>query len=56
MGEFRTSIKRLIEFKEKICQFKNKKKAMKATKLSKEECIEAYDFAMKIDFEKINDK
>lgn len=57
IDEFRTSIKRLKEFKEKISEYKNKTDAinylMKETGLSKQDCLEAYDFAMKTDFDKV---
>lgn len=58
MDEFRTSIKRLKELKDTISQFPNKKDAVayliKETGLSKKECSQAYDIAIKIDFEKID--
>lgn len=59
-NEFESSIKSLKEFREKISQFESKKDVlnylMKETNLSKEECREAYDFVMKTDFDKINEK
>jgi len=60
IDEFRTYIKRLKDFKTQISQFENKEAAinylMKETGLSKEECSRAYDIAIKIDFDKINEK
>ncbi len=57
LDELRTSIKSLKEFKEKISEFKNKEDAihylMRETGLSKQDCLEAYNFAMKTDFDKI---
>ncbi len=60
IDEFRTYIKSLKEFKEKISEFKNKKDAinylMKETGLSSEECLNAYDIIIKIDIDKITKK
>ncbi len=60
LDEFRTYIKRMKDFKETIKSFVSKQDAinylMKETGLSKEECTEAYDYAMKIDFDKITGK
>jgi len=56
--DFKNSIKKIEEFKELMLQFNNKKEAIdylvKETGLSNQECSEAYDFAMKTDFSKIN--
>lgn len=55
--EFRSSIDRLEEFKNRMEQFSSQKKAidylMEETKLPKKECLEAYEFIMKLDLEKI---
>lgn len=57
IDEFRTSMQRLKEFKEVISKFESKNEAInyliKETGLSKQECKDAYDFAMKTDFDKI---
>lgn len=57
IDEFRTYIQKMKEFKEIISSFKNKNEAInyliKETGLSKQECKDAYDFAMKVDFDKI---
>lgn len=58
--DFKTSLKGFKEFKEKMSKFKNKKEAIdyliKETGLQEEECSDAYDIVMKIDFEKIDKK
>lgn len=55
--ELENSIKRLNEFKQKMNKFDEKKEAINylvsQTDLSKQECIEAYDFIMKLDLDKI---
>lgn len=57
IDEFRTSMQRLKEFKEIISKFESKNEAInyliKKTGLSKQECKDVYDFAMKTDFDKI---
>lgn len=57
IDEFRTYIKKLEEFKEIISKFDNKNDAIdyliKETGLSKQECSDAYDFAIKTDFDKM---
>ncbi len=59
IDEFKNSINRLKEFKEKMSEFKTKKDAinylMEETGFSKQECIDAYDFTMKIDFDKVKE-
>lgn len=58
VDEFQNYLKTLKEFKEKMNKFANKKDAinylMKETHLPKQDCQNAYDIIMKIDFEKIN--
>ena len=60
IDEFRDLIKKLKEFKEKISKYENKRDAinylMKETSLSKQDCLEAYDFAMKTDIDKVYKK
>ncbi len=55
--EFRTSIKRLEEFKERMGQFESKKETidylMGQTGLSREECMKAYEFVTSVDFRKL---
>lgn len=57
IDEFRTYIKRLEEFKKIISKFNTKNDAIdyliKETNLSKQDCSDAYDFVIKIDFDKI---
>lgn len=57
IDEFRTYIKKLEEFKEIISKFDNKNDAIdyliKETGLSRQECSDAYDFAIKTDFDKM---
>lgn len=57
INEFRTYMQRMTEFKEIISKFDSKDEAInyliKETGLSKQECKDAYDFAMKTDFDKI---
>jgi len=57
INEFRTYIQRLEEFKKIMSKFKSKNEAinylMEETGLSKQECKDAYDFILKIDFSKI---
>lgn len=56
--EFRTSISRLQELKKQVEQFKTKKEAInylvEETKLPYQECQNAYEIVMKIDFDKVN--
>lgn len=51
--EFRSSVDRLEEFQQTMKEFSSKRDAIqyliKETNLSKKECIEAYDFIMKLD-------
>ncbi len=60
IDEFRNYIKRMKEFKSEMSKFKNKDEAvnylMGETGLSKQECTDAYNLTMKIDFEKIDMK
>lgn len=55
--EFRSSVDRLEEFQKIMKEFSSKKEAVeyltKETYLSERECIEAYDFIMKLHLEKI---
>lgn len=55
--DFRNYIKNFEEFKQMVSKFSNKKEAvhylMEETGLSKQECSDAYDLAMKLDFDKI---
>ena len=55
--EFRISMQRLKEFKKIVSKFESKNEAInyliKKTGLSKQECKDVYDFAMKTDFDKI---
>ena len=57
IDEFRYSMHRMEEFKEIISKFNSRDEAvndlMKETGFSKQECKEAYDIMMKIDFDKI---
>lgn len=57
INEFRTYMQKLKEFKEIISKFKSKNEAVnyliKETGLSKQECEDAYNITMKIDFDKI---
>lgn len=57
IDEFRNYIKRMEEFKDNMSRFKNRNEAvnylMNETGISREECLEAYDFIMEIDFDKI---
>lgn len=57
IDEFRTYMQRMKEFKEIISKFDSKDEAInyliEETGLSKQECKDAYDFAMKTDFDKI---
>lgn len=58
ISEFRLSLQRMKELKEVISQFETKKEAIDylihETGISKEECISAYDFIQKIDFDHLN--
>jgi len=58
IDEFRTYIKKIKEFKVLMSKFNSKKEAveflMQETGLEKEECSKAYDFAIKLDLEKLN--
>lgn len=58
IDEFRTSIKKLDDFKKIMLRFDNKHDAInyliKETGLSKQECSRAYDFVMKTDFNTIS--
>lgn len=56
--EVRNSIDVFMEIKERIMRFKTKEEALKflvhETNLSKKECSSAYDFIMKLDFDKFH--
>lgn len=58
--EFRSSVDRLEEFQKIMKEFSSKKEAVeyltKETYLSERECIEAYDFIMKLDLEEIKNR
>lgn len=55
--ELKSAIIKLKEVKELLSEFSNNEAAvaylMEETKLSKEECLKAYDFIIKLDFDKI---
>lgn len=55
--EFRSSVDRLEEFQQTMKEFSSKRDAIqyliKETNLSKKECIEAYDFIMKLDLKQV---
>lgn len=55
--KFRSSIDRLEEFQQTMKEFSSKRDAIqyliKETNLSKKECIEAYDFIMKLDLKQV---
>lgn len=57
IDEFRSYIKRMEEFKQIISKFESKNEAIKylikETGLSKQECKDAYEVAMNIDFDKV---
>lgn len=54
---FRSSVDRLEEFQQTMKEFSSKRDAIqyliKETNLSKKECIEAYDFIMKLDLKQV---
>ena len=58
--EFRSSVDRLEEFQQTMKGFSSKRDAIqyliKETNLSKKECIEAYDFIMKLDLKRVKNK